>query len=144
VARLLKISQTLEGFFQEAHLKLRPVDATAEGIFLCGLAHYPGTLAETVAQAQAAAGRAAAVLFQTELMSGEITARISPERCRRCLACVGLCPFGAVTLHDLKPEISAGVCRGCGLCAAECPAGAIAMSRCTDIEVAVQLEEALR
>jgi heterodisulfide reductase subunit A2 len=144
VARLLKISQTLDGFFQEAHLKLRPVDSASEGIFLCGLAHYPGTLAETVAQAQAAAGRAAAVLFQTELTSGETTARIDSGRCRRCLTCMRLCPFGAVGLRDLRPEISAEVCRGCGLCAAACPAEAIAMSRGTDLEIAVQLEEALR
>ena len=144
VARLLKISQTLEGFFQEAHLKLRPVDAVAQGVFLCGLAHYPGTLGETVAQAQAAAGRAAGVLFQTTLTSGEVTAHISPEKCRRCLACLGLCPFGAVELIDLKPEVRTEVCRGCGLCAAECPAAAISMSRWTDTELAVQIAEALR
>jgi heterodisulfide reductase subunit A2 len=143
VARRLKISQTLEGFFQEAHQKLRPVDAAAEGVFLCGLAHSPRTLRETVAQARAAAGRAAGVLFQTELRSGEITAAIAPGKCRRCLTCLEVCPFGAVQAADGQPAVSPELCRGCGVCAAECPAAAIHLSRGTEAELTAQIAEAL-
>jgi heterodisulfide reductase subunit A len=144
VARQLRVPQTLAGWFLEAHQKLRPVDVTTEGVFLCGVAHYPKSLGETVAQAQAAAMRAAAILFQTELLASETVARITPEKCRRCLACVELCPFGAVALADARPEVRSEVCRGCGVCAAECPAGAIGMSRGTEPELAAQIEAALR
>ena len=136
------MAQTLDGWFQEAHQKLRPVDSATEGVFLCGVAHYPKSLGETAAQAQAAAIRAAGILFQTELLAGEMVAMITPEACRRCLACVELCPFGAVALSDGKPEVRLEVCRGCGVCAAECPAGAIHMSRGTEPELAAQIEAA--
>ena len=142
LARQLRVAQTLDGWFQEAHQKLRPVDSATEGVFLCGVAHYPKSLGETAAQAQAAAIRAAGILFQTELLASEMVAMITPEACRRCLACVELCPFGAVALSDGKPEVRLEVCRGCGVCAAECPAGAIHMSRGTEPELAAQIEAA--
>jgi heterodisulfide reductase subunit A2 len=142
LAQQLRVAQTLDGWFQEAHQKLRPVDSATEGVFLCGMAHYPKSLGETVAQAQAAAIRAAGVLFQTDLLASEIVARIASEACRRCLACVELCPFGAVALTDGKPAVSLEVCRGCGVCAAECPAGAIRMSRGAEPELAAQIKAA--
>ncbi|MBW2134870.1 MAG: CoB--CoM heterodisulfide reductase iron-sulfur subunit A family protein [Deltaproteobacteria bacterium] len=144
VARLLGLSQTLEGFFLEAHQKLRPVDVISEGIFLCGLAHYPKTLGETVAQAQAAAIRAASILFQTELLSGEMAASITTGKCRRCLHCLEVCPFKAVGLEaNGKPTIQTEVCQGCGICASECPAEAIQMSRISDAELEAQIDAAL-
>ncbi len=143
LARRLRVSQTLDGWFQEAHQKLKPVDSPSEGIFLCGAAHYPKSLGEAVAQAQAAASRASGILFQTELVAGECVALITPEKCRRCLTCVGVCPFGAVALAEVRPEVRPEVCRGCGVCAAECPAGAIHMSRVTDAELESQIEAAL-
>jgi heterodisulfide reductase subunit A len=143
VARQLRVSQTLSGWFQEAHQKLRPVDSATEGVFLCGVAHYPKSLGETVAQAQAAAIRAAGILFQTELLASEVVAMINRERCRRCLTCVGICPFGAVQLADGRPEVRPELCRGCGVCAAECPAGVITMSRDTEPELAAQIEAAI-
>ena len=142
LAQQLRVARTLDGWFQEAHQKLRPVDSATEGVFLCGVAHYPKSLGETAAQAQAAAVRAAGILFQTELLASEMVAMITPEACRRCLACVELCPFGAVALSDAKPEVRLQVCRGCGVCAAECPAGAIRMSRGTEPELAAQIEAA--
>jgi len=143
LAQQLRIAQNLDGWFQEAHQKLRPVDSATEGVFLCGVAHYPKSLGETAAQAQAAAMRAAGILFQTELLAGELAAVITPEACHRCLTCIRLCPFGAVALADSKPQVRLEVCRGCGVCAAECPAGAIRMSRVTEAEVAAQIEAAL-
>ena len=118
------------------------MDSATEGVFLCGVAHYPKSLGEAMAQAQAAAVRAAGILFQTELLASEMVAMITPEACRRCLACVELRPFGAVALSDGKPEVRLEVCRGCGVCAAECPAGAIHMSRSTEPELAAQIEAA--
>ena len=143
VARQLRVAQTLSGWFQEAHQKLRPVDSATEGVFLCGVAHYPKSLGETVAQAQAAAIRAAGILFQTELLASELVAMITGEQCRRCLTCVGICPFGAVQLADGRPEVRPELCRGCGICAAECPAGVITMSRDTEPELAALIEAAI-
>ena len=144
VARQLGIPLTMDGFFQEAHQKLRPVDTVAEGIFLCGGAHYPKSLAETAAQAQAAAQRAAGILFQTELLGSELTAQILAGKCRRCLACREVCPFGAVAVEDGgTPRVQGEICQGCGICAAECPVGAIRMSRATEEELAAQIEAAL-
>jgi heterodisulfide reductase subunit A len=143
VAQQLRVAQTAAGFFLEVHQKLRPVESATEGVFLCGVAHYPKSLGETAAQAQAAAIRAAAILFQTELLGSELVATIIPEKCRRCLACVKVCPFGAVIFADTKPVVRPEVCRGCGVCAAECPAAAIRMSRGTEAELAAQIKAAL-
>jgi heterodisulfide reductase subunit A len=144
VARQLGVPLTAAGFFLEAHLKLRPVDTVAEGVFVCGLAHHPKSLGETVVQSQAAAMRAAGVLFQTELHRGELTAAIDPGRCCRCLACLEVCPFGAVRLAAARqPEILSQVCRGCGACVAECPGDAIQLSRFTEAELVAQIEAAL-
>jgi heterodisulfide reductase subunit A len=143
VARQLRISQTLSGWFQEAHQKLRPVDSATEGVFLCGVAHYPKSLGETMSQAQAAAIRAAGILFQPELLACESVAIITPEKCRRCLACVQLCPYGAVQFAESRPEVRPEICRGCGVCAAECPAAAITMGRCTGPELTAQIEAAI-
>ncbi|MDD2901196.1 MAG: FAD-dependent oxidoreductase [Syntrophales bacterium] len=144
LSQQLGIPLTLEGFFLEAHQKLRPVETPTDGIFLCGLAHYPKSLGESVAQAQAAAARAGAILFQPELASGEITARIDPGRCRRCLTCLETCPYGAVRLDaGGRPEVQEELCRGCGTCVAECPAEVITLSRYTEAELEAQIRAAL-
>ncbi|MBI4644147.1 MAG: CoB--CoM heterodisulfide reductase iron-sulfur subunit A family protein [Deltaproteobacteria bacterium] len=144
LSKQLGIPLTLEGFFLEAHQKLRPVETATDGILLCGLAHYPKSLGETLAQAQAAAVRAAAILFQTELASGEITAQIDQGRCRRCLTCLEVCPYGAVRVDAAgHPRVLDELCRGCGTCVAECPAGAITLTRYTDEELEAQISAAL-
>jgi heterodisulfide reductase subunit A len=144
LAKKVGIPLTLEGFLLEAHQKLRPVETATDGIFLCGMAHYPKSLGESVAQAQAAASRAAAVLFQTELVSGEITAFIERGRCRRCLTCVEVCPYAAVKVDASgHPGVQEELCRGCGACAAECPAEAITLSRYSDEELEAELNAAL-
>lgn len=144
LARRLKVPTATGGFFLEAHQKLKPVDTMTGGIFLCGMAHYPKSLGEAVAQAQAAAMRAAAILFQVEIQGGEITADIVAEECRQCLSCEKICPFGAISVGgEGVPEIKGELCRGCGICAAECPAGAIRMSRFTDAELTAQIRAAL-
>ncbi len=144
LAQVLKVPTATGGFFLEAHQKLKPVDTMVEGIFLCGLAHYPKNLGEAVAQAQAAALRAAALLFQEKIQQSEISAVINRTHCRQCLTCVKTCPFRAIMVGASGvPEIVGALCRGCGICASECPAGAIRMSRFTDAEMAAQTRAAL-
>ena len=151
LAELLKFSCTLEGFFLEAHVKLQPVDFPAEGIFLAGMAHYPKLLDETIAQAGAAAARAARILSKDTLEVGGVVAVVDPAKCTGCLTCVRVCPFGAAQINPAltgvggilgAAEIPAAACRGCGLCPAECPARAIQLQHFTDDQVLAK-EEAL-
>ena len=150
LAELLKFSCTLEGFFLEAHVKLQPVDFPAEGIFLAGMAHYPKLLDETIAQAGAAAARAAGILSKDTLEVGGVVAVVDPAKCTGCLTCVRVCPFGAAQStrhyrrgrHNGRRRNSAAACRGCGLCPAECPARAIQLQHFTDDQVLAK-EEAL-
>jgi heterodisulfide reductase subunit A-like polyferredoxin len=151
LAELLKFSCTLEGFFLEAHVKLQPVDFPAEGIFLAGTAHYPKHLDETIAQAGAAAARAASILSKDHLEVGGVVAAVDPAKCTGCLTCVRVCPFGAAQINPSlmgvggiagAAEIAAAACRGCGLCPAECPARAIQLQHFTDDQVLAK-EEAL-
>jgi heterodisulfide reductase subunit A len=151
LAELLKFSCTLEGFFLEAHVKLQPVDFPAEGIFLAGTAHYPKLLDETIAQAGAAAARAASILSEESLEVGGVVAVVDPAKCTACLTCVRVCPFGAAQINPSlvgvgeiagAAEITAAACRGCGLCPAECPAKAIQLQHFTDEQVLAK-EEAL-
>lgn len=151
LAELLKFSCTLEGFFLEAHVKLQPVDFPAEGIYLAGTAHYPKLLDETIAQAGAAAARAASILSKDQLEVGGVVADVDPAKCTACLTCVRICPFGAVWINpELEgvgeiagaAEVTAAACRGCGLCPAECPAKAIQLQHFTDGQVLAK-EEAL-
>ncbi len=151
LAEMLKFSCTLEGFFLEAHVKLQPVDFPAEGIFLAGMAHYPKLLDETIAQAGAAAARAASILSKDTLEVGGVVAVVDPLKCTGCLTCVRVCPFGAAVINPAlagvggilgAAEIAAAACRGCGLCPAECPAKAIQLQHFTDDQVLAK-EEAL-
>ena len=151
LADMLKFSCTLEGFFLEAHVKLQPVDFPAEGLFLAGMAHYPKLLDETIAQAGAAAARAARILSKDQLDVGGVVATVDQNKCTGCLTCLRICPFGAVQINPNlvgvggilgAAEIKAAACRGCGLCPAECPAKAIQLQHFTDDQVLAK-EEAL-
>ena len=135
LAKLLKVPRTSDGFFQEAHLKLRPVDFASDGIFLCGMAHYPKkALTESVTQALAAAGRAATVLSNRTIEIEPIISHVNEEKCDGCAYCVDPCPFKAITLVEYQNEagqtkkrvvVDETVCKGCGTCQATCPKGAI-------------------
>ncbi|MGD0500566.1 MAG: FAD-dependent oxidoreductase [Bryobacteraceae bacterium] len=141
---LLRSALTSDGFFLEAHPKLRPVDLANEGEFLCGLAHSPRLIDETIAQAQAAAGRAATILSKTHLEIPGQVARVNPENCVACATCVKLCPYGAPTINDLKKaEIQGAKCMGCGSCAAACPARAIVLQHQEDPAMVAMLDELL-
>ncbi len=140
----LKVPVDLDGFLLEAHVKLRPVDFSSEGIFMAGLAHYPKLLDESIIQAQAAAARVATLLAKDTLTTGGQVAVVDASRCVGCLTCVRTCPYDAPRIvANLSgvgnilgaAQIEPAVCHGCGLCAAACPARAIQLMHYTDAQV---------
>jgi len=136
LSQFFKVPLNEDGFFLEAHLKLRPVDFPAEGVFLCGLAHGPKALEENIAQARAAAGRAGTVLSQPVLESRGVFAVVQPEKCAACLTCLRLCPFNAPRIVENVAQIEPVLCQGCGTCAGECPNKAIALQGYKDRQLA--------
>lgn len=145
----LKVPLDLDGFFLEAHVKLRPVDFSSDGVFMAGLAHYPKLLDESLVQAKAAAARAATILAQDTITTGGRVAVVEPSRCAGCLTCVRTCPYHAPRIvPDLRgvgnilgaAQIETALCRGCGLCAAACPARAIQLMHYTDAQVLAKVD----
>jgi heterodisulfide reductase subunit A-like polyferredoxin len=126
LANLLKVPRTAEGFFLEAHMKLRPVDFASDGIYLAGAAHAPKLITESISQAGAAVSRACTILSKENLSVGGIVAVVAGEHCAACLTCVRVCPYD-VPVINVKGEAEIDIikCKGCGTCAAECPARAI-------------------
>ena len=144
LASILKLPRNAEGFFIEAHVKLRPVDLANEGIFLCGTAHGPKLISEAVSQALAAASRAATFLSQDEIRLSAVTARVDPERCAACLICVRACPYGVPRINEEgASEIDEALCHGCGICAAECPAKAIELNWYEDDQILSKVDALL-
>ena len=126
-----------DGFFLEAHMKLRPVDFATDGVFVCGLAHYPKPIEESIAQAQAAAARAAMVLAKPYVESAPVVSMVDQDICIGCALCEASCPFGAIRTHKIigkgfRAETIAASCKGCGICAASCPQQAIDMMHFRD------------
>ncbi len=127
LAQLYKVPQNEDGFFAEAHVKLRPIDFATDGVFVCGLAHAPKPIEESIAQAQAAASRAVTVLSALEVSVSGTVAQVDPNCCSSCGVCVEICPYSAPQFEERsgKAEIQATLCKGCGLCVASCRSGAI-------------------
>ncbi len=132
LSRIFKVPLNPDKFFLEAHVKLRPVDTSADGVFICGLAHGPKGIEGSVTQGKAAAGRAAAVMGRKTLESKGVTAVVDRSRCAACLTCVRLCPYGAPGIKGTRARIEAVLCRGCGSCAGECPNKAIKLQGYSD------------
>jgi len=148
LAQLFKVSVSQDNFFQEVHMKLRPVDFASDGVFVCGLAHFPKPLEESIAQAQAAAARAATILAQKAIEVEGVVSQVDQGLCRGCGKCVEVCPYGAPELvalsQDVKvSKIQEALCKGCGACAVACPTGAAAIRHFTDTAVLSMLEAAL-
>jgi len=144
LSTLLRIPLNADGFFLEAHAKLRPVDFASEGIFLCGTAHAPKFINETIAQAKAAAARAASILSRKNMSVGEQISWVDPDKCVGCMTCYSICPYMAPRVGaDNKAEIQPAVCMGCGICASECPAVAIQLRHYTNAQVLAAVEELL-
>jgi len=127
IAGLMKLPLDNDGFFMEAHLKLRPLDFAVNGIFLCGLAHSPKFIEESIAQAQGAAARALGILAQKVMYVGGAVAVVDPQKCAICLTCVRTCPFGVPRVDQAEGVIAIdpAACQGCGSCASACPRKAI-------------------
>jgi heterodisulfide reductase subunit A-like polyferredoxin len=145
----LKVQLDTNGFFLEAHVKLRPVDFASEGMFMAGIAHYPKLLEESIVQAQAAAARAATLLSHDTITTGGKVARVNQDLCVGCLTCVRSCAYGAPRISaDLAgigdiagaAKIEAALCQGCGVCAAACPAGAIEMLHSTNEQMMAKID----
>src|SRR5450759_1719410 len=144
LSKLLKVPLTSDGFYLEAHVKLRPVDFSSEGIFLCGSAHYPKGIEETISQAYAAAGRAAGILAKPVIKAGGVVAEVDEDKCAACLTCVRICPYEVpiIDMETKKAKIEAAACQGCGICVSECPAKAVTLHHYTDAQIFAK-EEAL-
>jgi heterodisulfide reductase subunit A len=146
IARLFKITLSPDGFLQEAHVKLRPVDFAAEGVYLCGIAHYPKLMSETISQAYGAAGRALTLLANDTVTASGSVCTVDEKRCIGCGACVSACSYGAVEFKETKQGKKASVipvlCKGDGLCNSKCPTGAISLKHYTDEELFSQIDAA--
>ncbi len=149
VASICKTAVDGDGFFLEAHVKLRPVDFASEGLFMAGMAHYPKLLNESIAHAQAAASRASIILAKPNLLAGGIIAQVDQQKCVGCLTCVRVCPFDVPTVDekvlgngDIRGAafIEPTICRGCGNCVSECPAKAIQLLHFKDDQIMIKLD----
>ncbi|MGQ9550797.1 MAG: FAD-dependent oxidoreductase [Candidatus Bathycorpusculaceae bacterium] len=147
LAEMLKVPLTKDGFFLEAHMKLRPVDFATEGVFLCGMAHSPKYVDESIAQACAAAARATTILSKRTLEMEGIVASVSEDLCSGCKICEYLCAYGAIEMKekDGKPiaQVIEALCKGCGVCGTACPTKAITMGHFTNDEILAQVKAAL-
>ena len=141
----MKLNRNLEGYFIEAHVKLRPVDMPGEGIFLCGTAHGPKLISEAIAQAQAAASRATTFLAKDAIKLSAITAKVDTEYCVKCLTCVRSCPFDvpAFNIKEKVIEINEAICHGCGVCASVCPRETIQLSFYEDDQINSKIDALL-
>jgi heterodisulfide reductase subunit A-like polyferredoxin len=136
LASMLKVPRTSDGFFLEAHMKLRPVDFASEGIYLCGMAHSPKMIDESLAQASAAVSRACTVLAKDQIQVGGVVSVVDPEKCAACLTCVRVCPYNVPVINkEGVAEIEVAMCQGCGICASECPGKAITVQHFTDEQI---------
>ena len=145
----LKVPTDADGFFLEAHVKLRPVDFLSEGLYMAGSAHYPKLLEEALVHARAAAARAGALISHESITVGGSIAEVDPALCVGCLTCVRSCAYSAPRINpDLcgvggivgAAMIEPALCQGCGLCAAQCPAGAIQLRHYTDGQVRAKVD----
>ncbi|MCF8029661.1 MAG: FAD-dependent oxidoreductase [Desulfohalobiaceae bacterium] len=144
LASVLKQPRNEEGHFLEAHVKLRPVDMPTEGVFVCGTAHSPQLVSESISQARAAASRAATILSQESLTLSAVTARVNQDLCAACLVCVRNCPYGVPRINEEGvSEIDPAQCQGCGICAAECPAKAIELNWFEDNQILAEIDALL-
>ncbi len=141
VSKALKVPLNADGFFLEAHIKLRPLDFGTEGIFLAGLAHAPKTIAESISQAQGAAARAATIISRPLLDRSGIVSEVDQESCAGCLTCVRLCPYDVPIIgEDGVAVIEPASCQGCGVCAAACPRKAITTRHYDDQQLVAKMD----
>ncbi len=141
LAQFFKVPQNDDGFFAEAHVKLRPVDFATDGVFVCGLAHAPKPIDESITQAQAAAARAVTLLAAMSISVSGTVAYVNPNDCSSCGVCVSICPYSAPKFNEKsgKAEIEPALCKGCGLCVASCRSGAIHLNGFDNDQIFAQI-----
>jgi heterodisulfide reductase subunit A len=152
IARMLKVPLNQEGFFLEAHVKLRPVDFATEGVYMCGLAHSPKNMRECLIQGKAAAGRAATVISKAQLETEGTIAAVNADLCAACGDCELVCAYKAVEVADVpvrggtvrRAVVNDVLCKGCGTCAAACRCGAIDVGGFSDRQVLAEIRYMLR
>ncbi len=145
LAQLFKVPLDADGWLLEAHQKLRPVDFANDGVFMCGMAHYPKPIEESIAQAKAAAARAVTVLALKNIKVGGNVSQIVPELCSGCLGCINVCPYEAIIFDQEKfvAEVNQALCKGCGACAAACPSEAPSLMGFDNNQLYAQIKSAL-
>jgi heterodisulfide reductase subunit A len=139
LAKMLKVPLNEDGFFLEAHAKLRPVDFATEGIFVCGMAHSPKPIEESISQAKAAVSRACTLLTKDTIEAEGIIATVNPDRCTACELCILVCAYNAIEIEETKrgksAKVNSALCKGCGACAATCRCSAIDIKGFTDMQM---------
>jgi heterodisulfide reductase subunit A len=142
LSRLLKVPLNEDGFFMEAHMKLRPVDFATDGVFMCGSAHSPKFIDESIAQAQAAASRAMTILSKEKLSAGGEVCRLHEAFCTGCGVCQEVCPYHAIEVDATKmmARLNVASCKGCGLCVSSCRSGAMDIGGFSDEQILSLLE----
>ncbi len=140
IAKLFKLSRSADGFFLEAHPKLKPVDTHTEGVFLAGCCQGPKDIPDSVAQGSAAAARAAIPMSKGEVEVEPIVAYVNEELCIGCRLCERTCDFGAVTIENRKAKVNPALCKGCGACAGACPTGAMQVRHFKDEQIFAMIE----
>jgi heterodisulfide reductase subunit A len=147
ISQLFKVSLGQDGFFQEAHVKLRPVEFAADGVYLCGMAHYPKHITETINQAYGAAGRVLTLLSHDTVVASGSVCEVDEKKCIGCGACISACTYGAIeykeTRQGNKATVNPVLCKGDGLCNARCPTGAIKLKHFNDEELFAQIDAAV-
>ena len=147
IASLFKVALSPDGFFKEAHVKLRPVDFGTDGVYLCGAAHYPKFIRETVNQACGAAGRVLTLLSRDTVVASGSVCDVDEDRCISCGACISVCNYGAIEFYDTpqgkKAMVNPVLCKGDGLCNSKCPTNAIQLKHFTDEELMSEIDAAM-
>jgi len=135
-----------DGFFQEAHVKLRPVEFSADGLYLCGMAHYPKHITEAINQAYGAAGRVLTLLSHDTVIASGSICEVDEKKCMGCGACISACTYGAIEFRETrqgkKAVVNPVLCKGDGLCNAKCPTAAIQLKHFTDEELLAEIDTA--
>ena len=144
VANQFKVTLSPDGFFKEAHVKLRPVEFATDGVYLCGLAHYPKFIQETINQSYGAAGRALTLLSHDIVVASGSVCAVDEKKCMGCGACAEICTYGALEVRETKQGrkvfVNPVLCKGDGLCNTKCPTGAIQLRHYTDSEVESEID----
>jgi heterodisulfide reductase subunit A len=145
LAKMLKVPLSKDGFFLEAHMKLRPLDFATDGIFLCGMAHWPKSIGESISQACGAAARATIILSKKSLEAEGTVSFVDENMCIGCGLCISICPYSAIDKTEKGlAKVNEVLCKGCGTCAASCPKRAITMHQFTDAQLIAQGVAVLR